>query len=222
MAPYYEHVCGELGWPKDVQQLGRMREANAKKMAELDTKVKDAEENLGETEVRDALQAKADYLCSIGDKEGAPAAHAATEGKTAGPGVKVDLVLSQLRLMLLYSDWAAVKQLLGHAKRLCEEGGDWERKNRLKVYQAVLHMYTREFKAAAELLLESMATFTTTELFSYTQLIFYTVVCAAISLDRVALRKRVIDAPEVLSCIEQVRISFCPTLREAALRRLSV
>ncbi len=37
------------------------------------------------------------------------------------------------RLDIAHGDWHAVKQNIEKASRLCEEGGDWERKNRLKV-----------------------------------------------------------------------------------------
>lgn len=43
-----------------------MQSANETKMQELEGKIKDAEENLGDTEVKEALTAKADYLCRIG------------------------------------------------------------------------------------------------------------------------------------------------------------
>ena len=52
-----------------------------------------------------------------------------------------------------------MKQHIEKAKKLCEEGGDWERKNRLKVYEALFHMVTRNFKQAGELFLDSTATF---------------------------------------------------------------
>lgn len=81
----------------DAAKLAAMKEKNAAKLKELDEKVKDAEENLGETEVRDALLAKADYLAQIGDKAGAVAAYKVTEGKTTGSGNKVDYVFSQIR-----------------------------------------------------------------------------------------------------------------------------
>jgi hypothetical protein len=42
------------------------------------------------------------------------------------------------------------------------------------------------------------------ELFAYKQCIFYAVVTSMISLDRVALRKRVVDAPEILTVIGQI------------------
>ena len=34
---------------------------------------------------------------------------------------------------MLYDDWRGVKKLLAKAKMLCDQGGDWERKNKLKV-----------------------------------------------------------------------------------------
>ena len=52
-----------------------------------------------------------------------------------------------------------MKQQIDKAKKLCEEGGDWERKNRLKVYEALFFMGTRDFKKAGELFLDSTATF---------------------------------------------------------------
>lgn len=59
--------------------------------------LQDAEENLGETEVRDALHAKATFLGKVGDREAAAAAFKATEDKTASGGSKADMVFSQIR-----------------------------------------------------------------------------------------------------------------------------
>lgn len=74
---------------------------------------------------------------------------------------------------------------------LFEEGGDWERKNRLKVYEGLYCMSTRNFKRAANLFLDSISTFTTYELFPYDTFIFYTVLTSIISLDRVSLKQKV-------------------------------
>lgn len=57
----------------------------------------DAEENLGETEVRDALFAKANFLGNIGDRDAAAKAYKETEDKTASGGSKADMVFSQIR-----------------------------------------------------------------------------------------------------------------------------
>lgn len=96
-APLYEEVCKDLGWSPDANQLASMKSANEKQLAELDEKLKDAEENLGDIEVRDAHRAKADYLAKIGDRAAAGKAYAVTEEKTAGANQKLDLVFSLLR-----------------------------------------------------------------------------------------------------------------------------
>lgn len=103
LAPLYEHLCKELGWQIDAAQLEGMKARNTEKLKELDEKIKDAEENLGETEVRDAVQAKADYYAQIGDRDAAAKAYQDTESKTASVATKTDLVFNQIR-------WAAQKQ----------------------------------------------------------------------------------------------------------------
>ena len=54
MASYYEEVCKQLNWQVDQSRLTTMKEENKKKLKELEDKIKDAEENLGEIEIRDA------------------------------------------------------------------------------------------------------------------------------------------------------------------------
>jgi 26S proteasome regulatory subunit N7 len=202
MAPVYEPLCQELGWELDTAQLERMRGANAARLADLDAAAKDAEENAGEVEVRDAVHAKADYLADIGDRDAAAAAFAAAEAKTAGAGQRMELAFSLVRLDISQGRLADALAGVERCKALCDKGGDWERKNRLKVYEAVLLMATRHFAGAAALLLDAVATFTATELMSYERCIFYTVVLAVTSLDRPTLKDRVLDSPEVLSVID--------------------
>lgn len=68
MAPYYECLCKDLKWQLDVELLNRMKKANEDELKRLDDVLEDAEKNLGESEIRDAMMAKAEYLIRIGDK----------------------------------------------------------------------------------------------------------------------------------------------------------
>ena len=68
MAPYYEGLCKDLKWQLDGDLLSKMKKANEEELKRLDDVLEDAEKNLGESEIRDAMMAKAEYLIRIGDK----------------------------------------------------------------------------------------------------------------------------------------------------------
>lgn len=68
MAPYYEGLCKDLKWQLDADLLSKMKKANEEELKRLDDVLEDAEKNLGESEIRDAMMAKAEYLIRIGDK----------------------------------------------------------------------------------------------------------------------------------------------------------
>lgn len=68
MLPYYQHLCDELKWPKETGLIEQMKGVNDDKLSQLDATIKDAVENLGESEVREANLAKANFFTRIGDK----------------------------------------------------------------------------------------------------------------------------------------------------------
>jgi 26S proteasome regulatory subunit N7 len=68
MAPFYELICEEQGWPVDTELLNHMKKENEEALKKLDERLKDAEENLGETEISDTLLARAEHFAKIGDK----------------------------------------------------------------------------------------------------------------------------------------------------------
>jgi 26S proteasome regulatory subunit N7 len=98
---------------------------------------------------------------------------------------------------LFYGDKILVKKHVDRAKTLVDSGGDWDRRNRLKAYQG-LHLLTiRAYNVAAPLLLDSLSTFTSYELCSYSSLVVYSVLAGSVSLKRVDFKSKVVDAPEI-------------------------
>ena len=90
-----------------------------------------------------------------------------------------------------------MKKNVDRAKTLVESGGDWDRRNRLKAYQGLHVLTTRSYNLAAPLLLDSLSTFTSYELCSYSSLVVYSVLAGSISLKRVDFKTKVYDAPEI-------------------------
>lgn len=63
MAPYLEHLQTDNSGLR-----GRLSEKNESTLKEFDEKLKEAEENQGESEISELLRSKAMYLVRIGDK----------------------------------------------------------------------------------------------------------------------------------------------------------
>jgi 26S proteasome regulatory subunit N7 len=204
MVPLYETLVADGVLGIDQGLLDSMRTENDEELKKLEEKIVDAEENLGESEVREAHLAKSLFYIRIGDKDKALEQLKITETKTVAVGQKMDLVFYTLQLGFFYMDFDLISKSIDRAKNLFEEGGDWERKNRLKVYDGLYCMATRDFKKAADLFLGSISTFTTYEIFTYDTFIFYTVLTSIITLDRVSLKQKVVDAPEILTVIGKI------------------
>ncbi|XP_055881581.1 26S proteasome non-ATPase regulatory subunit 6-like [Biomphalaria glabrata] len=205
MAPFYEEVVQEFGWVKDEQVLATMKAANEAKLKVLDDAIKDAEKSLGETEIRDSMLAKAEYLCQIGDKAAALSEFRKTYDKTVALGYRLDIVFQLIRIGLFYNDHDLITKNLEKAQSLIDEGGDWDRRNRLKVYRGLYNMSIRDFKSAATLFLDTIATFTSYELMNYQQFVTYTVLCCMIALERPELREKVVKGAEILEVLHELK-----------------
>jgi len=209
MAPFYIEVCEDLKYPIDNQFLETMKKANEEKLKKLDENIEDAEKNLGEMEVRESNLAKAEYLSSIGDRIGTLAAFDKTFEKTGSIGHKLDIIFHLIRIGLFYMNHQLISKNIEKAKKLIEEGGDWHRRNRLRVYQGVYCLAIRDFKTATQHFLETISTFTCYELTDYKTFVTYTVLASMISLDRVDLREKIVKGAEILEVLHQ-----CPEIRE--------
>lgn len=190
MAPFYLECVKDGQLSHDEQFYQKMRQSNDEKCKELDAKIEDNEKAFGDSEIRESYLAKAQYLCLIGDREQALTWLRKTYDKTVTLGHRLDLIFYQLRLGLFYMDQDLIERNLDKAKTLVDEGGDWDRRNRMKVYQGLRAMSIRDFKSAAELFLETVATFTSYELMDYQKFVTYTVLCCLVALERPKLREK--------------------------------
>ncbi len=69
MAPYYRSITAVSSFlPQNQDLLEKMEKSNADELKRLDERLADAEKTEGESEISDALKARANYLTRIGDK----------------------------------------------------------------------------------------------------------------------------------------------------------
>lgn len=101
-------------------------------------------------------------------------------------------------------DMDSLKKDIATCTQWVEEGADWDKKNKLKVFEGVYCITIRDFKKAAELLLSCVASFTCVEFLEYRAFIFYAVTMAMVTQDRKVLKKQVIHSSDVLSVIRDL------------------
>lgn len=183
--------------PWDEKLYEELVKDNEQELAEIQKEEDSAREAAGETELSAAQGKRAEFFARIGDKEKALEEFEKLFEQTSILATKIDLVLCIVRLALFFDDKILTKKNIERAQGLISEGGDWERKNRLKSYQG-LHLITiRAYNLAAPLLLDSLSTFTSTELTTYSSLVVYASLAGTVALPRREFKTQVVDAPEI-------------------------
>ena len=175
-----------------------------KKISDLEKKMEEDVDGIEELD-------KATYIFEIGkiykEQKMMPEAiekFKETISKTQSFNTKVDALFEICHIGLLEKDLDILKEYLQKIKDLLKEGGDWEKKNRLKVYEGLYLIFIRNFKNAGKNFLEALMTFTSYELFDFKTFVFYTAVINIISVDRKTLKEKIIDNSDVLSCINDI------------------
>jgi len=205
MASLYTHVCEKFSWLIDESSLKTMKDANIVSMTDLEKKIVDATENAGDTEVLEGMFAKARFSSSVGDwPESVSAYDDILKRPKLSTGKKIDATMEKARISLFLLDFKQMKVLITETKKYIDLGGDWDRRNRLKVYEAIYLLSARDLKAASVLFIECVATFTCVEIVTYQQFMIYAVLANIPNLSRTDLKKKLITNPHVISMLREI------------------
>lgn len=200
---YYKSMCASLGLKLDLSLVSAFQADFDGANKKIEAALTDAKENAGDVEIKNALLDRAELYNRMGEKEESLKAYEEAQEKTVGIGGRMDNVLSMTRICLFFDDNQGVREHIAKGWKELKKGGDFERKNKLKVYEGIFKLRNRDYKGAAALLLDAVPTFTAVELISMSDFVFYTVLAAMIGIPRSELKKRVINSPEVLQVIHE-------------------
>ena len=176
-----------------------------------DAKIKELEKKLLEEEDTVEDVDRAHYILEIGKiykerkmKKEAIAKFNECITKTQSFNTKVEAHFEILHIGITDKDNELLKEYLEKTRTVIGDSGDWEKRNRLKVYEGLYDIMNKNFKDAAKLFLDALMTFTCYELFDYKTFVFYTALTNIITVDRTTLKNRVIDNSDVISCINEI------------------
>ena len=176
-----------------------------KKIEELKKQIEDYAEGIDEKE-------KASYIFQIGKiykerkmMDKAMEQFKETIAQTISFNTKIDAIFEILHIGLMDKNQDILKEYLEKCHELLKsEGGDWEKKNRLKIYEGLNFVLNKNFKDAGKNFLDAFMTFKSYELFDFKTFVFYTAITNIITVDRKTLKDRIIDNSDVLSCINEI------------------
>ena len=176
-----------------------------KRVEELRKKMEEDEDDIEEKD-------KASYIFEIGKiykekkmMDKALEAFKETIEKTTSFNTKIDSIFEILHIGLMDKNQDILKEYLDKCRELLKsEGGDWEKKNRFKIYEGLNFVLNKNFKDAGKNFIDALMTFTSYELFDFKTFVFYTAITNIITVDRKTLKERIIDNSDVLSCINDI------------------
>lgn len=94
------------------QSLTEMQRENTATLDELNAKIKEAEETLGENEIREAYLKRANHYTRIGEKDKALEELTLTETKTIAIGQKLDICFTKIRIGFFFNDVSLINKVL--------------------------------------------------------------------------------------------------------------
>jgi 26S proteasome regulatory subunit N7 len=174
------------------------------RLKELDEKIAKTEDSVEEVDPTHYIFEKAKLYIKNKMKEEALIELTKVIEKTQSFNLKIDSIFEILHIGIQYKDPKLLEEYIEKCRKLLKDGGDWEKRNRLKVYDGLFKLMNRNFKDSGKLFLEALMTFTNYELFDYKTFVFYTCITNIITVDRVTLKNRIIDNSDVVSCIREI------------------
>lgn len=177
-------------------------------IAKIDERINQAQTDGDDIQLRDAYVAKAEYFANLGQHSQAIEQYQLALAKTAGAQKKLEYQLAVLHIYFVLSDFAKFGDQLELCKRLNEEGGDWEKKNKLLVYEGLWMIKKRNLEEAATILLSCVNTFNAPEILAFEKLVFYGVVLGMVTLQRKDLRAKIIDNSEIIAVLREDKVLY--------------
>lgn len=176
------------------------------KIKDLDIKITAIEKdnNLDDIEPSTYIFEKGSVYKSYKKKEEAIISFKEVIEKSRSFNLKMDAVFEIMLIAIEYKDLDLLKIYIEKCQKFLNEGGDWEKRNRMRVYEGLYCVFNRDFKEAGKLFLDALMTFTAYELFDYKTFVFYTSICNIISVDRNTLKAKIIDNSDVVACIKDI------------------
>jgi len=167
-------------------------------LSEIDAKMLKAEEDSDEIVIRDLTAQKGDRYLEFGDKEKHREFYLKAYEKAVGSSKKLDYLMVVVHSYYEANMMDLFFSTFEKCKSLNQDDGDWEKKNKLNIYEGIIEILRRNLGQAAFLFIGSINTFNATEIISFETLVCYSSILGLITLGRKEFKEKIINSSEVL------------------------
>jgi len=180
------------------KELNKMENKNKNILTSLETKVDEAKASAGDMEVFKARWEVAQFSAkSLSKEEAIEAYRKVLKLPKLSNGKKIDALMESSRVACFYDDRETNIEILERISKLVDNTVDWDRRNRLMVYNAISKLQSRDLKSASSLLLKEISTFSCVEMCSYKDFLVYAILCNTLYLSRNELKAKIINTSEI-------------------------
>eukprot|EP00792_Barthelona_sp_PAP020_P005049 TRINITY_DN2469_c0_g2_i2.p1 TRINITY_DN2469_c0_g2~~TRINITY_DN2469_c0_g2_i2.p1 ORF type:complete len:393 (+),score=113.96 TRINITY_DN2469_c0_g2_i2:605-1783(+) len=201
----YREFCIEFSLIPDDSLLNELEDSYNEEIMRLNENITKMEAEFGSVEVWQAKLEKARYLMKVGNKEEGLPLYSTVFQEATGITTKADLIFEQGLISFANCSINDCERFLTLADDMVKANSlDFEHKNRLNVYRALLYIWIRDLENASEKLLLSVKTFLAPEICSFADLMKYTVVISLITLSRAQLTQSLSECAELKQVANEI------------------
>lgn len=168
-----------------------------------DEKIAATEADQGDLEIRDAMLEKAELYIEVKDYENYRVWVKKALGKTVGNSKKLELTIMILNTYWIERNFEQFEKSLDDCRKLTDESLDWEKKNKLAIYNGIHQILKRQMADAATCLIACVDTFNSQEIMSFKELVKYAVILGILELPRKDVREKLVQNAEINSVLNE-------------------
>lgn len=168
-----------------------------------DEKIAAAQADQGDLEIRDAMLEKAELFHEVKDYENYRVWIKNALGKSVGNSKKLELTIMILNTYWVERNFEQFEKSLDECRKLTDDSLDWEKKNKLAIYNGIHQILKRQMTEAAKSLIACVDTFNSPEIMTFKELVKYAVILGLLELPRKDLREKLVQNAEINSVLNE-------------------
>jgi len=198
---YFKHFFSQNANYTEIEE--QMKKNIEEKYAEFLTKIDTAEEAGSDQDILDIKIQRVKYCCQILENFDILDEFFQEILKlTSSNTVRIDLYFALSKYSISRKDLTQFNTYIEQLDKIVENDGDWDHRNRYNVYKTIFYLLSgNNFTAANPLLLNSIQTFSSTDIIPVDDAMLLAVYIGIIRCKRKELNEKIIESPEIIQSL---------------------